>query len=94
MKSIIRRKPKRFSYQPRFYKSSVSPYEIKGKYDDFRTTKYTPRGLKAKINRALKESLFGGERIVRIRLLIIMAILILIALYIIDFDLTIFYRHP
>lgn len=87
------RKNKKFSYAPRYYddQGEGSPFRIERKLDKFRTTIETPRGLRGKVNSAFADMRTSGDRNLRFRLLIILAILILIVLYIIDFDLSIFF---
>ncbi len=87
-----RRTPKRFSYTPRHYRGSGNPYEIKHKFDEYRTTVDMPRGIKAKFIRAFNDPFYKGEKIVRIRLAAIIIVLVLIALYILDFDIGIFFK--
>jgi hypothetical protein len=84
---------KGFDYQPRYYKSDKegNPFKIEYKFDQFRTTAGSNRGLKNKVNNILEDSRKQSDRKTRMRLLIIIAILVLIFLYIIDFDFTIFY---
>ncbi len=90
-----RRKNKKFNYQSRYYESrrEQGPFKIEYKFDEFRTTVGSNKGLKNKFRAAiedLKES--KGTRTNRI-ILIVILILVLIFLYIIDFDLSIF-RQP
>lgn len=87
------RRSKGFDYQPRYYKSDKegNPFKIEYKFDQYRTTAGSNRGLKNKFNNVLEDSRRQGDRNVRLRLLIIISILVFIFLYIIDFDLSIFY---
>ena len=85
------RKNKKYSYQPRFYKGEGSPFELKHKFDEYRVTASSNKGLKRKFNNAINdyksnEDTTGANR----RVLVIIAILILVFLFIIDFDLSIF----
>ncbi len=86
------RKNKEFNYSPRFYddKGEGSPYKIEHKLDRYRSTAHTTRGLKGKINNVLDDVKNKADRNLKIRLGIIIAILVFIFLYIIDFDLSIF----
>ncbi|MFS4415738.1 riboflavin synthase subunit beta [Maribacter sp. 2307ULW6-5] len=86
------RKNRQFDYNPRYYegKGKTNPYKIEPKFDQFRTT-LNNRGLKNKINTALADTKRAGDRNLKIRLAVVLAILILIALYILDFDLSIFF---
>ena len=103
--SIINRKNKKFDYQPRYYKGEGNPYAIKHKFDEFRSSTGSNTSLKGKINGAISE-LKGEKNILKIDdevfeledsktnsnkvVLYIIAILVLIFLFIIDFDLSIF----
>lgn len=87
------RKNKKFSYTPRLYddKGKGNPFEIKHKFDDYRKTIGNNSGLKTKINNALNDLKESPDSKVNRRILIIITILLLIFLYIIDFDLSIFF---
>lgn len=87
------RKNRKFEYNPRFYdnKDKPNPYKIEPKFDQFRSTLHQSRGLKSKINNALADAKRKGDRNIKIRMAVILAILILAFLYIIDFDLSIFF---
>ena len=85
------RKNKKFSYTPRYYKGEGNPYEIKHKFDDYRTTVQSNKGIKAKINNALEDFKTNPDREANRRVLIIIAVLILIFLVFINFDLSIFF---
>jgi hypothetical protein len=89
-----KRKNKNFDYNPRYYKKDGggSPYKIEHKFDEFRKTANTTKGIKAKFNSAVEEFKTPQDKQVSKRLYIIMAILVLIFLYIIDFDLSIFFK--
>lgn len=87
------RKNRKFEYNPRYYdsKDKPNPYKIEPKFDQFRSTLSPSRGLKSKINNALADAKRQGDRNIRIRMAVILGILLLIFLYIIDFDLSIFF---
>ncbi len=91
---LKKRQAKKFNYKSRYYKGDGNPYEIKQKFDEFRDDTTPPTGMKSMKNRLVK--VFNtndvGDRAVQKRLAIIIAILVLIFLYIIDFDLTIFFE--
>ena len=103
--AIIKRKNKKFDYKPRYYKGEGNPYAIKHKFDEFRSSTASDSGLKGKINGAISD-LKGEQNILKIDdetyqleetnsnkvVLYIIAILVLIFLFIIDFDLSIFSR--
>ncbi|MCM4168995.1 riboflavin synthase subunit beta [Arenibacter sp. H213] len=86
------RKNKKFGYSPRYYndKGEGNPYKIEHKLDKFRPTMDGRSGLKGKFSRAIGDFKRSGNRSQTIRLVVIIAILVLIFLYIIDFDLSIF----
>lgn len=85
------RKNKKFDYTPRYYKGEGSPYQVKGKFDDYRKTITPPKGIKGKLNQAVSDYKHNPDESANRRVLIIIAVLILIFLFIIDFDLTIFF---
>ncbi len=101
--AIIKRKNKKFDYKPRYYKGEGNPYAIKHKFDEFRSSTVSDSSLKGKINGAISD-LKGEQNILKIDdetyqleetnsnkvVLYIIAILVLIFLFIIDFDLSIF----
>lgn len=90
---FFKRGYREYDYQPRYYKSDKegNPYKMENKFDQFRSTVGSNRGLKNKVNNVLADSKREGDRNMRLRLLIITAILVLIFLFIIDFDLSIFF---
>ena len=87
------RKNKKFSYTPRYFndKGEGNPYEIKHKFDEFRTTVGNNPSFKAKLINALNEFKNDKDKEANRRIFIIAATLILIFLFLIDFDLTIFF---
>lgn len=86
---FLKRTHKQFDYKPRYYQGEGNPYKIEHKLDKFRKTVGKNRGLKGKFNDAI-EDLKNSDKSVNKTLLIIISILVLIFLYIIDFDLSIF----
>ena len=87
------RKNKRFNYTPRYYKSNddgSSPFEMKHKFDDYRKT-IGSNGLKSKFTNAIDELKEEPDREANKRILIIVVALLLVFLFIIDFDLSIFF---
>lgn len=102
---FFKRENKKFEYTPRYYEGD-NPYKIKRKLDEFRTSSKKTKGLKNKINKALGElksddsveyedevyesnSTFNSKKVI----LYIAIFLILIFLFIIDFDLSIFQNN-
>ncbi len=88
---LQRRKNKSYDYEPRYYKSSDGerPFSIKHKFDDHRTT-VQKTNLKGKFSNAMNDYKQGSDVLVRNRIYIIIAILVLIFLWLIEFDLSIF----
>ncbi len=84
------RKNKSFNYSPRYYKGEGNPFKIEHKLDKFRSTANTKRGLKNKVNSAMDDLKVEGDKNLKLRFIIIVAILVLLFLYVIDFDLSIF----
>jgi len=91
MAFIKQKKNKRYNYKPRFYNGEGSPFEIKNKFDEHRTTLDSGGNVKQRFLKALNESKKNGDKTSNKRILLIAAIFILIFLFIIDFDLTIFF---
>lgn len=84
---------KKYNYQPRYFddKGEGNPYKLEHKFDKFRSTVDSPRGLKGKFSNAMSDMRREGDRNLKIRMVVIIGVLILIFLFIIDFDLSIFY---
>ncbi|MGI9550498.1 MAG: riboflavin synthase subunit beta [Aurantibacter sp.] len=87
------RRNKSFDYSPRYYddKGRGSPYKLENRFDKYRTTANVSRGLRSKFGNAVEDMRREGDKNLKLRLGIILAILILIFLYIIDFDISIFF---
>ncbi|MDG5491508.1 riboflavin synthase subunit beta [Psychroserpens sp. SPM9] len=85
------RKNKKYNYQPRYYKGEGNPYELKHKFDDYRVTVGNNKGLKTKLNNAVGDYKYNADKTgANRRVLIIIGLLILVFMFIIDFDLSIF----
>ncbi len=86
------RKNKKYGYEPRYYNNNGegSPYQMEHKFDKFRTTVGSKKGLKQKWAVAWDDLRNKSDRQSNRRVLYIIIILVLIFLYIIDFDLSIF----
>jgi hypothetical protein len=80
---------KKFNYTPRYFDGDGNPYEIKHKFDDFRTT-VGKTSLKGKFENAWEDYRTPDQSVSR-RIFIIVGVLILIFLLIIGFDLSIFF---
>lgn len=85
------RKNKSYSYTPRHYKGEGNPFEMKHKFEEYRSTVEDNKGLKSKFKSALRDYKSNVDKAANRRILIIIAILILLFLFIIDFDLSIFF---
>jgi len=85
------RKNKKFSYEPRYYKGESNPFEIKHKFDEHRTTIGNNSGLKTKVVNALNDFSNNPNTEANKRVLVIAAILVLIFLFVIGFDVSIFF---
>ena len=88
---FFKQKNKRYNYKPRFYKGEGSPFEMKGKFDADRSTLEATGGIKKRFIKVLDESNKAPDRAVNKRVYIILAVLVLVFLFIIDFDLSIFF---
>lgn len=84
------KKNKRFNYKPRFYKGVGNPFELKHKFEDQRTT-VEKNNLKKTFKIALKDLKSYDIKSFKI-IIIVSFILLLLFLFIIDFDLTIFIK--
>lgn len=86
---FLKQENKKFDYQPRYYKGNGNPYKVKHKFDEFRTTIGKKKTLKGKLNTALEELKSSGYKFNK-TILIIVSILVLLFLFVIDFDISIF----
>ncbi|WP_044403582.1 hypothetical protein [Lacinutrix sp. Hel_I_90] len=93
---IPHKKNKRYNYTPRFYKGNGegSPFEMKHKFDDFRSTVGSNGGIKSKLSSAFNELKNAPDKAASRRIVIIVFVLILLFLFFIDFDLSIFFSKP
>lgn len=84
---------KRFYYKPRFYKGAEDGniYDIQSKFD-IKNRKDSYNDYKAQWTKARLESRTRGNAAINYRVILIVAILILLALYVLDFDLSIFFK--
>lgn len=86
-------KNNRYNYKPRLYKGEGNPYEVKRKFNDFRVNDHKSIGVKQRFVNALTDYKTNPDKKANRRVLFIAAILVLIFLYIIDFDLSIFIKQ-
>ena len=86
------RKNKKYNYTPQHFddKGQGNPYQIKHKFDDFRTTVNTG-GLKSKIKTAWSDLKTNPDREANRRIFYIILILVFLFLLFIEFDLSIFF---
>lgn len=87
---ILKRENKKFEYKPRYYKGEGNPYELKHRFDEFRTTVGKRKSMKQKFKNAFNEFKSSEHGGFNKTIVIITIILTLIFLYLIDFDLSIF----
>lgn len=89
------RNNKKFDYTPRHYddKGEGSPYKISHKFDAYRKTAETPKGVKNRMAKAWDDFKNTPDRDTNRRVLLIAAVLILIFLFLIEFDLSIFLSY-
>ncbi len=87
------RKNKKFSYSPRYWddKGEGNPYQMEQKFDKFRSTVGKSKNIKGTFNDALDDLKNGADKTVNRRILWIVAVLLFAFLYLIDFDLSIFF---
>lgn len=86
-------KNKSYNYKPRYYKGEGNPYEVKRKFSEFRVNDHKSIGVKKRFVNALTDYKTNPDKKADKRVLLIAAILVLIFLYIIDFDLSIFVKQ-
>ena len=86
------RKNKKFGYSPRYYNldKDGSPFQMEHKFDKFRKTVGSEGGWKTKFGKAFQDLKEGSDRRASWTIFAVVAILVLLFLFIIDFDLTIF----
>ena len=85
-----KKEKRKFEYNPLYYKGEGSPYELKHKFDEFRTTVGENKNLKGKINVAVNEFKASENGGFNKTIVIVIAFLVFIFLFLIDFDLSIF----
>lgn len=85
-----KRKNKTFDYKPRYYQGEGNPFKMAHKFDDARSTVDEARGLKAKFTKAMQDFKQNQDSRANRWVIIIAVIFILLFLFIIDFDLSIF----
>ena len=89
---LSNRKNKKFEYVPRYYddKGEGNPFKLKRKFDKYRSTVDTPSGLKGKFKAAWGELKESRNKKSDRTVLFLIILLVLLFLYIIDFDLSVF----
>ena len=88
---LKQRKNRRFNYTPRYYKGkeSTNPYAFGSTFEKHRDA-VNANDFGAHWREARDSSRNRGNRSVSPRLVLIIAFLLLLALYVLDFDLSIF----
>ena len=94
MGALSRRKNKKFNYKPRHFEhdGEGSPFSMEHKFDKFRTTVGDNKNLKGKFKTAWADLRQSSDKNTSLRLIVIISVLLLIFLFIIEFDLSIFYQ--
>lgn|GEM_PF-311186 len=89
------RKNKKFDYTPRYFNNNGegSPFQIEHKFDKFRKTVGDNPSLKGKFRNAFEDLKDSSNRKTNKILFLIISVLILLFLFIIDFDLSIFLNN-
>ena len=87
---FVKRTNKKFDYTPRYYKGEGNPFKIEHTFDQFRKVDTNKKGLKEKLNLALDDLKTPQDKRSTRIIVFVVALLVLIFLYIIDFDLSIF----
>ncbi|MGB3776225.1 MAG: riboflavin synthase subunit beta [Leeuwenhoekiella sp.] len=86
------RKNKKYSYSPRHYEGSATPYKLESKFDKYRKATLQNKGLKGKFTTAWDDFKYNPDKKANRTVIIILLVLVFLFLYIIDFDLSIFLR--
>lgn len=86
------RKNKKYSYTPRYFQSEKegSPFKMEPMFNGYRKTVGNQGGLKAKFFAALADFRSQSDSRTNRTVLLIIGLLVLVFLFIIDFDLSIF----
>ncbi|PCJ01535.1 MAG: riboflavin synthase subunit beta [Flavobacteriales bacterium] len=87
---FIKKEKRNFDYKPLYYKGEGSPYELKHRFDEFRTSVGEKKNLKGKFNVAINEFKASENGGFNKTIIIIIAVLVLGFLFLIDFDISIF----
>ena len=87
------RKNKKYSYKPRYFddKGEGNPFKVEHKFDKYRSTVDAPGSIKNRFRNAMSDLKQEGDRNLKIRFWVILIILLIIVLFILDFDLSIFF---
>ena len=88
------RKNKRYNYTPRYYqgKSEGNLYDFDSKFSKYRET-YNENDFGKQWQEARLQMRTRKNRGISMRLLLILLVLVFVSLYILDFDLSIFYSQ-
>lgn len=88
------RENKKFSYIPRYYKNEggTQPFHMERKFDQYRSTIDNPSGIKGKLLKAVYEWKTSQDRTTEKRVFLIALVLLVLFLWLIDFDFSIFFN--
>lgn len=84
------RKNKTFYYAPRYSQGKGRSFTIARTRNTFRSTTPKARGLQSAFSSALEDLKIAGDKHLKLRFFSIVAVLIIVFLWIIDFDLSLF----
>lgn len=89
---FLKRTNKKFDYAPRHYESDKegSPYAMEHKFDKFRHTVGSSKGMKGNFTKALSELKDSKSKGTNRVIVLLILVFVIIFLWIIDFDLSIF----
>lgn len=87
---LKRRKNKTFYYAPRYHQGKGRSVTIARARNTFRSTTPRARGLQSAFSSALEDLKIAGDKYLKLRFFGIVAVLVVICLWIIDFDLSLF----
>ncbi|EDM44758.1 hypothetical protein SCB49_14340 [unidentified eubacterium SCB49] len=89
---FLKRTNKKFGYAPRYYENDKegSPFAMEQKFDKYRHTVGANKGIKGNFNQALSEFKESSTRGANRTILLLILVFVILFLWIIDFDLSIF----
>ena len=87
---FVKRTNKKYDYTPRYYEGEGNPYKIERSLDQFRKNTAKREGIKVRFNNAMEDLRTPQNKQSTKIMLVIITFLVLVFLFIIDFDLSIF----